>query len=83
MYIYKINGKEINPRDLTEVVATVDQAEAIAVLQDQIRVNALKDKSWVSVFAADSKEFVESIIRSKRGEIFLYYDGNNFVGFLN
>ena len=81
MYIYKVNGVSIEPRELIEVVATIDQAEEIANLQDYIRVNALKDKVGEPVFAADSKEFVESIIKSKRGEIYLYYNDDDFVGF--
>ena len=81
MRIEKINGLEIEPRELIEVVATEDNAAFIAKVQEYTRQNALRDKSGESVFAADSLEFILSIIRSKRGEVVMYFDGSNFVGF--
>ena len=82
MYIEKINGQPIQRKELKEVKATLADSQEIADIQAQIRLNALKDKSGQSVFAADSKEFIESIIKSKRGAIMLYYNDDELVGFM-
>ena len=81
MHIDKVNGMPIERRELTEVVAGLQHAQFIADVQTEIRKGVLRDKNNEPVFAADSKEFVESIIQSRRGEILIYFDGNELVGF--
>lgn len=81
MHIDKINGKKIKRRNLTEIIATLDDAKLIANIQKIIRDDVLKDQTGEPVFAADSQEFIETIINSKRGIIVMYYDSNQLVGF--
>ena len=81
MTINKINNEVVEPIELTEIIATEADAKAISELQTKIRETALRDKNGNSVFAADSEEFVSSIIKSKRGDILLYFNGDDFVGF--
>lgn len=81
MYINKINGKIIPQKKLTEVIADIDQAEQIELIQKEISKDTIKDEFGKSVFAIDSKEFIEEIISSKRGEVVLYYNDDELVGF--
>ena len=67
MHIDKINGKKIKRRNLTEIIATSSDAKLIANIQKIIRDDVLKDQTGEPVFAADSQEFIETIINSKRG----------------
>ena len=41
MKIHKINGQKIESRELTEVIAKPEHAEAIAKLQEQIKKKCL------------------------------------------
>ena len=81
MIIKRINKQDIEPIELTEVIAVAEDAEFIETLQKQISKNAIKDKNGESVFATDSKEFIQSIINSKRGIVVLYFNKDDFVGF--
>lgn len=81
MYINKINGETIPRKKLTEVTATIDQAEQIELIQQEISKDTIKDEFGQSVFAIDGKEFIESIISSKRGEVVLYYNDEELVSF--
>ena len=81
MEIDKINKENIEPIELTEIIATPEYAKSIEKIQASIRKNAIKDKNGESVFAADDEKFILSIINSKRGEVVLYFNGDDFVGF--
>lgn len=81
MYINKINGMNVEERELREVIANDEYRDAIYYIKEIMHKNALKDSDGLPVFSLDSKEFVSSIINSKRGDIVLYFDKSNFVGF--
>ena len=86
MIIKKINKQPVEPRELIEVVAGPQDAKLVEDLQQHVRKNAMKDKNGEPVFAADSKEFIESIINSKRGIVVCYFTKDeegkdDFVGF--
>ncbi len=81
MKIDKINHKEIEPKELTEIIATTNMAESIAKVQSIIQKSVLRDKNDQPVFATDSANFIKSIINSKRGEVVLYFNEDDLVGF--
>ena len=81
MEINKINRKKIEKKELKEVLATLEDSQEIANIQEQIKKETLKDKTGKPVFIADSKEYIERIIKSKRGSVFLYYYDNELVSF--
>ena len=81
MEITKINGQNIETKELIEVIAEPNDAVLVANIQKQIREASLKDENGEPVFATDSVDFILSIINSKRGEVVLYYDGDELVGF--
>ena len=62
MKIDKINHKEIEPKELTEIIATTNMAESIAKVQSIIQKSVLRDKNDQPVFATDSANFIKSII---------------------
>ena len=81
MEIHKINNVNIKPIELTEVFAGSEDAELIHYLQKQMNEISKKDKTGQSVFAVDDVDFILSIINSKRGDVVLYYNGDELVGF--
>lgn len=81
MEIHKINNVNIKPIELIEVFANPEDAELIYNLQKQMNAISKKDKNGESVFAVDDVDFILSIINSKRGDIVLYYNDDELVGF--
>lgn len=81
MYINKINGRLVSKKELIEVVANDKDVDEIALIQKNIAKDSIKDKNGKSVFAVDDKKFIKSIISSKRGEILLYFNEDELVGF--
>ena len=81
MRIERINKEKTNPVELREVIAGPEDAKFIEELQAKTRTDSLKDVNGEPVFAADSLEFILSIINSRRGVVALYFNGDDFVGF--
>lgn len=82
MIITKIDGNIVEPSVLREKIAIYEDAELIEKIQKQVQISGLKDnKGQQYVFATDNLDFINSIIKSKRGIIKLYYYGDNLVSF--